>query len=297
MILMDLQFEKVLFDQKKSLIARWNKSWYFSAPLHFHDEFELVYVVESYGTRYVGDSKEPFAEGDLVLLGSQLPHSWQNDEIFTHGYGTNVVRAIIVQFGTDFVNMVSQCQEFGKVAELLKESQRGLCFHEPEQSEIKSMLRQLLTLSDDFEKVLLFLRILNLMGTGGNYRPLASISFQSVDKTSPIGKIIDTITHISENYQTKLTLSEIACRFNMSTTAFCNYFKRKTGKTLISYINEIRVSQACRSLIGSEKNIAEIAFDCGFNNLSNFNRIFKSNTGKTPGEFRTLWTDRSNSVL
>ena len=285
----DLILEKVSYDQKNSLIARWNRNWYFSTPLHFHIEYELVYVVESYGIRYVGDSKEPFREDDLVLVGSQLPHTWQNDEIFTRNLKSHIVKAVIIQFGHDFVNMINQCHEFYQVGELIKESQRGLSFTTESCNEVKNMLLQLPDIPDHFEKVLLVLRILNQLAKSKNYRHLASLSFQNMNKEQSITKIIDTIKHISVNYQDKLTLSEIANRFSMSTTAFCNYFKRKTGKTLICYINEIRISQACRLLISSEKNITEIAFECGFNNISNFNRIFKSITGKTPREYRLIW--------
>ncbi len=283
-------YEKVSYNQGSSLIARWNKSYYFNTPLHFHDEFELIYVVESFGVKYVGDSKELFKEGELVLMGSKLPHAWVNDGIFTQNLSGHRVKAVIVQFESDFRDIIDACPEFLHISQMLKQSQRGLVFSKEIANQNKELLLQLPDIQNGFERIILVLKLLQQLAVSGNYRQLASLSYQNIDSDNSLNRIIDTLKYISENYQKKLYLSEISSQFNMSTTAFCNYFKRKTGKTLINYINELRVSKAGRLINNSEKSITEIAFECGFNNLSNFNRIFKSITGKTPKEYRILWS-------
>ncbi len=293
---MSLIYEKVSYNPGSSLIARWNKDFYFSTPLHFHDEYEIIYVVKSYGIKYIGDARETFNEGDLVLLGSKLPHTYSNNEIFTNNKANEKVKAVIIQFGEDLYQLLSQRPECRQIIKMLDDSQRGIHFSTEISKQSHDLLLHLPEIKDDFTRFISIMQLLQQLATSNNYHLLASLSYNKVDKDNSLSRITDTIKYISENYQNKLTLNEIARQFNMGTTAFCNFFKRKTGNTLINYINELRVSQACKLLNYSDKRISEIAFECGFNNLSNFNRIFKSITNFTPKEYRKLWTKEINSV-
>jgi AraC-like DNA-binding protein len=289
---MALLYEKISLITESSLIARWNKNQHFTFPLHIHDEYEIVYIVESFGTRYVGDSVESFQEGDLVLVGSKLPHTWQNNEIFSKNQSSHQVKAVVIQIGTDFYQLATKFPELSNIKALLEKAHRGICFNHKALPQCKDLLQKLPDLFG-FDKFINTLQLLDLLATTNEYRLLASNSYTKLDQNNTIDRINDTLQFISVNYQNSIKLSEIANQFNMSTTAFCNFFKRKTGKTVITYINEYRIAQACKMLISTDKNIGEIAFECGFNNISNFNRTFKSIIGKTPGIYRVLWSGNS----
>ncbi|TKG90740.1 AraC family transcriptional regulator [Puteibacter caeruleilacunae] len=281
-------YEQISFSPFSTIIARWNKDKYYSTPLHYHDEYEIIYNLNSSGKRYVGDSVEPFEPCDLVLLGSKLPHTWQNDTIFSEKNSENV-KAVVIQFGTDFLRLIEHYPEFASIKNMLYESQRGLSFSTEIIEKNHSLLLSLPLIDDGFERIISILKLLHHMAQPDSYRHLASPAYLSHDDESNFNRITETLNYIAENYHDKLTLDEIAERYHMSTTAFCNYFKRKTGKTLINYINEIRVSQACKLLSDTDKQVAEIAYECGFNNISNFNRIFKRLTNKTPKTYKQLW--------
>ncbi len=285
---MPVIFEKVAFAPQSSLIARWNKYPNLSYPLHYHSEYELVYIYQGSGQRYVGDSIEVFEAGDLVLIGNQLPHCWQSDKLTYSNLKELETKAVIIQFDKYFFSQVFQYPEFASILTLLKKSKRGVAFSTLTVTQQKQSIINLTSI-EGVEKILAFIRLLNDLSIADDSRQLASPAFESASENEAFSRITDTLKFIEQNYNQKLSLSEIAKTYNMSPSAFCNYFRRKTGKTLVSYINEFRVAQACRLLLNSDKNISEIAFVCGFNNLSNFNRIFKAIIQKSPRDYRELW--------
>ncbi|TDN98390.1 AraC family transcriptional regulator [Sunxiuqinia elliptica] len=286
---MKMLYEKVSITPESLIITRWNKSQHFMMPMHFHDEYELIYIAKSFGTRYVGDSLEPFKEGDLVLVGSKLPHTWQNNEIFIENPATHPVRAVVIQFGLDFVSYLNRFPEFQHISNMLELAQRGIAFSDKVAQRNRKALIQLPDAKYGFHRLISILTLLHNLAADQGSSLLASSSFQNIDKESSLNRITQTLDYIAQNYTQKLTLDDIASKFNMSISAFSNFFKRKTGKTVINYINELRISEACKLLSLTDKNIAEVAFECGFNNLSNFNRTFKEVTSKTPKEYRLLW--------
>ena len=285
---MSLIFEKISFTPQSSLVVRWNQYQNLTYPLHFHDEYELIYIYKSYGTRYIGDSVDKFQEGDLFLVGNKLPHCWQNDEIFYKNLPTHQAKAVIIQFGKDFFSEVFQYPEFSPIQAMLKNSRRGIAFGKSAAAQNKSAILKLIE-STGFERIMEFIQLLNRLANVKDYRLLASIGFNKGEDES-LYRITDTLKFISDNYDRQLKLDEISAQFSMSPSAFCNYFKRKTGKTLVNYINEFRVAQSCKLLTSTDKNISEIAFECGFNNISNFNRTFKSIIGKSPRDYKNLWS-------
>lgn len=286
---MKILYEKVSDSHEDFLVARWNKDYIYTMPLHFHEEYEIICNIKSSGSRIVGDSKERFSEGDLVLIGSKLPHRWTNDELFTQNHPSSQVKAAIIQFDVSLVHMLDNRHEFKHITEMLRKATRGLAFSKEFYLQNKELILQLPEIVDPFEQIISVIRLLNNMAHSTQSRTLASLSYQDFDENSGINKILDTINFISSNYSSKILVDDVAGRLNMSTTAFCNFFKRKTGYTLIKYLNEIRISHAQRALLNSDQSISEIAFASGYNNISNFNRIFKSHTGKSPKEYRKIW--------
>lgn len=286
---MSVLYEKISFPSGSSIRARDINRQHFTFPLHLHDELELNYILDSYGTRFAGDSVEYFQSGDFVLLGSQLPHTWQNHEKFYANRSTLNVKAISIQFGTNFIDLTASYPELMHISEMLKKSTRGIAFGNTAVQQNHELLVSLPKL-EGFKKMIKFLELLDNLVKTSDYRFLASSSFADIKTDQSFKRITDTLEFISNNYQHQLSLDELSSRFHMSKSSFCNYFKRKTGKTVINYINELRISHACKLLTQSDKNILEIAYECGFNNISNFNRTFKTIIGKPPREYRKLWS-------
>jgi len=282
---MKIMHEQVSFPPRTMLKVKWDDFPHFTYPWHFHSEFEIVYVLKSSGKRFVADSVEPFAEGDITLMGSNLPHFWKSDKESTDE-DMNRVNAIVVQFHKDFFrDEINSYPEFHRISELLKQAARGIHFPASTNEKIGRMLKRLLKLNG-LERMLYFIKLMDRMARSENYRILASNGYQ-LEEHKELNNRLDKIMHfINTNYQRKITQEEVASKIGMTTAAFCRYFKEKTGKGFIFFVNEMRIGYACKLLIENHLSITQICFECGFNNLSNFNRMFKRQTGYTPGEYQ-----------
>lgn len=282
---MKIMHEQVSFPPRTMLKVKWDDFPHFTYPWHFHSEFEIVYILKSSGKRFIADSIEPFSEGDITLMGSNLPHFWKNDDSIESNESKHV-NAIVVQFHKDFFREeISSYPEFHRISELLKKASRGIHFQPPATEKLGRMLKRLLKMNG-LERMLYFIKLMDTMARMENYRILASSAYQ-LEEHIELNSRLDKIMHfINTNYQRKITQKEIAARIGMSTVAFCRYFKGKTGKGFIFFVNEMRVGYACKLLIENHLNVTQICFECGFNNLSNFNRTFKRLTSFTPGEYR-----------
>jgi AraC-like DNA-binding protein len=282
---MKIMHEQVSFAPRTMLKVKWDDFPHFTYPWHFHSEFEIVYVLKSSGKRFVADNVETFGEGDITLLGSNLPHFWKSD---APGETENAsrVNAIVVQFHKDFFrDEINSYPEFHRINELLKRAGRGIHFSKTSGEKIGKMLKRLLKLNG-IERMLYFIKLLDTMARTENYRILASKAYQ-LEEQKELNNRLDKIMHfINTNYQRKITQEEVASKIGMTTAAFCRYFKEKTGKGFIFFVNEMRIGYACKLLIENHLSISQICFECGFNNISNFNRMFKRQTGYTPGEYQ-----------
>jgi AraC-like DNA-binding protein len=282
---MKIMHEQVSFAPRTMLKVKWDDFPHFTFPWHFHSEFEIVYVLKSSGKRFVADNVEPYQEGDITLMGSNLPHFWKND---VQGDGENAsrVNAIVVQFHKDFFREeINSYPEFHRINELLKRAGRGIHISKTSGEKIGRMLKRLLKLNG-LERMLYFIKLMDALARVENYRILASKAYQ-VEDHKELNNRLDKIMHfITTNYQRKITQEEIASKIGMTTSAFCRYFKEKTGKGFIFFVNEMRIGYACKLLIENHLSISQICFECGFNNISNFNRMFKRQSGYTPGEYQ-----------
>ena len=280
---MKIMHEQVSFAPRTMLKVKWDDFPHFTYPWHFHSEFEIVFVLKSSGKRFVADSAEPFGEGDIVLLGSNLPHFWKSE---SEDGSENRVNAIVVQFHSDFFREeINSYPEFHRINEMLKRATRGVHFIQPSSEKIGRMLKRLLKLNG-LERMLYFIKLMDVMARIENYRLLASKAYH-LEEHKELNSRLDKIMHfINTNYQRKITQEEVASKIGMTTAAFCRYFREKTGKGFIYFINEMRIGYACKLLIENHLSISQICFECGFNNLSNFNRMFKRQTGNTPGEYQ-----------
>lgn len=282
---MKIMHEQVSFAPRTMLKVKWDDFPHFTYPWHFHSEFEIVYVLKSSGKRFVADNIESFQEGDITLMGSNLPHFWKSDIPGDVDTGSRV-NAIVVQFHKDFFREeITSYPEFHRINELLIRAARGIHFSKASGENIGKMLKRMLKLNG-LERMLYFIKLMDAMARIENYRILASKAYQ-LEEHKELNNRLDKIMHfINTNYQRKITQEEIANKIGMTTVAFCRYFKEKTGKGFIFFINEMRIGYACKLLIENHLSISQICFECGFNNISNFNRMFKRQTGYTPGEYQ-----------
>ncbi len=282
---MKIMHEQVSFAPRTMLKVKWDDFPHFTYPWHFHSEFEIVYVLKSSGKRFVADSIEPFQDGDITLMGSYLPHFWKSD-VLEDDEDANRVNAIVVQFHKDFFeDEINSYPEFHRINDLLKRAARGIHFSKTSGEKIGKMLKRLLKLNG-LERMLYFIKLMDIMARIENYRILASKAYL-LEEHKEMNNRLDKIMHfINTNYQRKITQEEVAAKIGMTSSAFCRYFKEKTGKGFIFFVNEMRIGYACKLLIENHLSISQICFECGFNNISNFNRMFKRQAGYTPGEYQ-----------
>ena len=256
----------------------------FTYPIHNHEVFELNFVEHAAGVRrIVGDSSEVIGDYDLVLITSpQLEHVWEQNTCTSED-----IREITIQF--DFG--MSEDSLFGRnpfvsVRKMMIEARKGLCFP---LSAIMGVYKELDTLSsikDGFYAVMQFMTILYELSRCEGARTLASSSFAKIAVEDDSRRILKVKNFINENYMDELRLAQLAEIAGMSASAFSRFFKLHTGRNLSDYIIDIRLGYATRKLVDTSRSISEISFECGFNNLSNFNRIFKKKKGCSPSEFR-----------
>lgn len=256
----------------------------FTYPIHNHSVYELNFVENAKGVRrIVGDSQEVIGDYDLCLITSpNLEHVWEQNECHSDD-----IREITVQF--DF--SMSDETLFGRnpyasITRMMQEAKKGLSFPLQAIMKVYGMLDTLSSVKDGFYAVQQFLTILYELSRCENARTLASSSYAKVTVEDDSRRILKVKNFISKNYMDELRLPELASLAGMSSSAFSRFFKLHTGRNISEYIIDLRLGYAARMLVDTAKSISEIGFDCGFNNLSNFNRIFKKKKGCSPSEFR-----------
>lgn len=256
----------------------------FTYPIHNHSVYELNFVENAKGVRrIVGDSQEVIGDYDLCLITSpDLEHVWEQNECHSDD-----IREITVQF--DF--SMSDETLFGRnpyasITRMMQEAKKGLSFPLQAIMKVYGLLDTLSSVKDGFYAVQQFLTILYELSRCENARTLASSSYAKVTVEDDSRRILKVKNFISKNYMDELRLPELASLAGMGSSAFSRFFKLHTGRNISEYIIDLRLGYAARMLVDTAKSISEIGFDCGFNNLSNFNRIFKKKKGCSPSEFR-----------
>ena len=259
----------------------------FSYPVHNHDVFELNFVENAAGVkRIVGDSNEVIGDYDLVLITNPtLEHAWEQ-----HECRSNDIREITIQFnfgaGITEADYFFGKTPFESIRHMMKEAQKGMAFPMSSIMKVYERLSGLSQITDRFTALMDFLNILHTLSLCTGARTLATTSYAKVNIEDDSRRILRVKKYISDNYMYELRLKSLADLANMSESAFCRFFKLHTGRRLSDYIIDIRLGYATRLLIDTTETIAEISFKCGYNNMSNFNRIFKRKKGCSPTEFR-----------
>ena len=267
-----------------SVISR--EESFFQSPFHSHPELELVYIKESHGKRIVGNSVEPFESGDMVFLGSDIPHVWLNDEIYYQGINKLKAKAIVVYFNKDlFGPAFYELKETQKINTLFNQGVRGLSITGKTNGLIAKKLEKLVK-KKDFEIIIGLFEILSILSESTDLSFVNNEVYTTVNDQTKKDRLSDVFEYVKENYKEDISLIAIAKIANLTPTSFCRMFKLKTKKHFVEYLNEIRVSNACKFLIETDMGMSEIAYECGYKTASNFNKLFKKLTGTTPKEYK-----------
>lgn len=247
---------------------------------HFHPELELIYINKGQGKTHIGNHLSYFNNSQLILIGSNLPHNGFTDRLTANGSETTV------QFksnflGDDFLNV----PEMAGIGALFDRAKMGILFKVETKKVIGPKIDKLLN-ETGLNRVLKFLEILNYLATTDDYALLNADGFAFETESQDSVKVDLIFNHVNRNFQNHISLQEIADKVSMTIPAFCRYFRKATGKTFTQLVNECRVVHATKLLNESQMSIADICFECGFNNFSHFNKQFNEITGKSASKYR-----------
>ncbi len=267
----------------------------FTYPIHNHAEFELNFCEHAKGVRrIVGDNAEVIGDYDLVLItGKELEHVWEQ-----HECRSQQIREITIQFSSDlFFSSLVYKNQFSSIRRMLDKAQKGIAFPMQAIMKIYPMLDTLASQKSDFYTVVKFLTILyELSLYTDEARTLSSSSFAKIDTNSDSRRVQKIYEYINNHYKEEIRLVQLADMVGMTPVSFSRFFKLRTGKNLSDYIIDIRLGYASRLLVDSTMSVAEICYESGFNNLSNFNRIFKKKKQISPKEFRENYRKNKKCV-
>lgn len=268
---MDIQFEDLRLKSKEnSFVAYTYETERFPFYLHYHPEYELLYIEKGNGQRVIGDLFTPFSDGELALLAPNIPHTWSGYEVAS--------KATVIQFSEKLIRTFSTMKEFESIKQLLDSVDGALIFKNVDTNDIKkiSTLKGISKLTCLFE-------ILDYLSLQPSEKILASTSHFSRETENRINKVC---LFIQQNIQKQLDLSEVASLIYLSDSAFCKFFKRTTGKTFTEYVNLVRIEAISNKLLYTDLPINQIASYFGYESQTYFNRIFKKLKGCSPAEFR-----------
>jgi AraC-like DNA-binding protein len=286
---MSPQLLKVLPNPNHSFSIRRDEVPYFYNRWHFHPELELLHIEQGTGIQFMGDNIQRFGPGDVVLVGSNLPHYWRCDEAYFEGNPELKAVATVTHFRSDFWGQTFlDLPENIKIRDLLHRAQRGLRITDETAATIQQLLARLVT-AEDTSRLCLLLQALNMLAQSPHLTPLASAGYRSETNSNETERMSEVYKFTLSHFREKISLAQVAGIANISPTAFCRFFKLHTHKNYNAFVQELRVGHASKLLIENKKTITQICYDSGFNNITNFYKTFKKFTGKTPQEYQKTY--------
>lgn len=254
----------------------------FDFPLHYHEEYELNLIINAKNAkRIVGNHIHIIDDLELVFVGPNLSHAW-----FTHECKSQEIMEVTIQFHKDFLDeILLRRNQLSFIRNLFERSKKGIAFSRETIKRIKPRILDLCQ-KNGFDSVLELLSILHDLSISRNMLTLSDAAFSNQHYNYSSRRIEKVFEYLNMNYNKQITLADVAKTINMPDVSFSRFIKKRTGKTFIDSLNEIRLGHASRMLIDTTTTISEIAYSCGFNNISNFNRVFKRKKNTTPKEFR-----------
>ncbi|MBZ5856002.1 AraC family transcriptional regulator [Flavihumibacter profundi] len=267
---------------ENSFLVRKDKGSEMINTWHYHPELELLLIRKSAGTWLIGNHTGPFGPGDIVLIGPHLPHCFRHETQYANDNTEATGETICVKFlpgifGRQFMDL----PETRGIRECLAASEFGIRINDSIRERIGQLIEKMLDASNGMKLVYL-LTILQEMADHGDFTLLSSAGLMQTNGVVDANRIKKVFDYTFSHYAERIQIDDVASLLNMTPQSFCRYFKQKTGKTYVQFLMEVRIGYACRLLTEDEKNVAEICYDCGYNNISHFNHQFKMITATTP---------------
>lgn len=271
---------------------------HFIVPWHYHPEIEIMYILEGTGTRFVGDHIEKYEEGDICIVGPNLPHEWRNDEVFFQKESNLRASCYCLFFLKDlFGNTLLDLQEMNHIKGLLERANRGVKFIGQSREETGKLVREYVK-ETGAARIAKLIMLLECMATTEEYELLASVGYTRYTVNSADFERFNKIyLYIMRNFSRPIRLEEVASLIGLTPSAFCRYFRERTKKTFVQYLNDVRIGHAKKLLIEGKMTISSLSVEAGFNNLSNFIEQFKRSTHMSPSEYQRRYRRKSKKEL
>lgn len=270
---------------------------HFIVPWHYHPAIEIMYITRGIGTRFVGDCIEQYEEGDVCMIGPNLPHEWRNDDAYFDKESGLRATCICLFFKREiFDPNFIRLPEMNNIRDLIERSRRGLKFTGNSKLEITWFIRS--SVNDvGVRKVTNLLTLLELMATSTEYELLASVGFTNSVNSEDFERFNKVYKFLVKNFATSIRLEEVSTLVGLTPTAFCRYFKERTKKTFVEYLNEMRIGYSKKLLLENKMKISTISGEVGFPNLSNFISQFKKVTGMSPSQFQKQFGVKAKQAI
>lgn len=254
---------------------------------HYHAQYELIYVAQSTGFRFVGDNVSYFVPGELVLVGPYLPHLWRNDLSYYKENDDLSVKVFVLRFTKDFLGVDTfDNPEFSGINDLLEQANFGISFRKKEGKKLHTEFVEIVDLPKAEQSIRL-LNILYKLSLSKDRTVLSSTDMRQYTDDNP-HRLDLVVKYISDNYQSYITLAEISDIACLTPNSFCRFFKKMTNKSFTEFLNEVRIKNAARMLFQDNMSISEVCFNVGYKSIPNFNKQFKEIMGSTPKAYRNL---------
>jgi AraC-like DNA-binding protein len=277
----------------RSFVFKW-EPFDLTTRWHYHPEIELIFFIKGRTSGVIGQGFHQFKEGDLALLGPNFPHVLQEDKEFARQHPECRPFGLILQFTEEFLGVdFLQKPELLAIRQLLKRSRRGISFDSDTIQKVAQVLLQMHTMNET-RKLLTLLEVLNTLSETENFRYLTPKDYV-YDHTQDESRMHCVNRYVYEHFSEKITIGKIATVANMTESSFCRYFKSRTLKSFIKFLNEVRISYACKLLNNDSYSVTDACFESGFTNLSYFNRQFKSIMGMSPKGYKYWKRDATNN--
>ena len=259
---------------------------------HAHSEFELVFVIEGFGKRIIGNSVEPFEAGDMVFIGSKVPHLWLSDPVFYEKNSSLQSKVIVTYFNPKFlIQIFDSIKAFSPIREMIRQSSKGIRIFGKTRDLIADQLAEL-SILEGFKKVEGILHIMNLISTSSEKSFIIGEETDQYDELYP-DRLNNVLKFIKDNLHRQISLRQIADIACMTEPSFCRFFKKKVKKNFSQFISELRIARAKELLIQTDKPVNDIAYLCGFRTSSHFCCVFKEQLGQSPVKYKHSMNNRS----
>lgn len=262
------------------------KQKHFDPVWHSHSEYQLFLVLEGTGTRFIGDSIKSFGPGELIFTGPHVPHLWRCDEIYFAKKSNTCAHGIVVYFNGNFLgDHIVVKDEMSALKKLFSRSMRGIEYYGRKKAIVSDMLRELPALQG-LPSVISLLQILDILAGCKEFNYISSREHTGAIREHESNRLNMVYAYVLKHFRQKITASDMVSMLHMTPTSFSRYFSGKNNKSFSKFLQEIRIKHACKLLTETEMPVTEIAYECGFNTISNFNKQFKEMMYKKPLEYK-----------